>query len=113
MSFFLERFVLVILAGSVITVLLLNPLKLDWRQRASLLVCVVSLAYFVGRTLEKQKSTLVSPTVPVLQNPAQASGDATTSGDQSPAVTGKDNTFTYDSTPATKPKTTAAPKGKR
>ena|ERR1022692_637855 len=68
MPIFLERFVLPVLATSVITVILLNPFKWDWQQRVSILVFVFALAYFVGHTLTK-KRPLVTPLVeiPTLQ----------------------------------------------
>jgi hypothetical protein len=95
MDVFLERFVLTVLAASVVTLIVLNPFKFAWPQRASLLVAVVALAYFVGYTIEKRR-------IPVGQGlsaaPVQTpikTGDATTGGDMSPAVTGNGNTIQY------------------
>ncbi len=55
MPIFLERFVLPVLATSVITVILFNPFKWDLQQRISAFVLVLALAYFVGHTLTKKK----------------------------------------------------------
>jgi hypothetical protein len=52
---FLERFVLTVLAGVLITIVLVNPLKMDWQQQLSLGIAIVAFAYFIGRTLENQK----------------------------------------------------------
>ena len=71
MSIFLERFILVILAASVLGIILLNPFKLDLVQRSTLLVAVVALAFFIGHTLEKAKSR---------EGPTSASMNTPTSG---------------------------------
>jgi hypothetical protein len=64
---FLERFVLPMLAAGVIAVIVLNPFKFDWHQRAGLLLVVVGLAYFAARTvqLENRTSQALSPSSPV------------------------------------------------
>jgi len=90
MSIFVERFVLPILAACVTGVILLNPLKWDRLQRISLFICVVSLAYFVAHTLNKNTKAVAPQPVP------QQTGNATTRGSNSPAVTGNGNSFTYD-----------------
>jgi hypothetical protein len=48
---FLEKFVLPVLATAVIALIVINPLKWDWRQRGSLFLGVMFLAYFVVYTL--------------------------------------------------------------
>ncbi|MGD0403223.1 MAG: hypothetical protein ABSB66_08500 [Candidatus Acidiferrales bacterium] len=82
----------------------MNPFKWDWQQRVSLFLAVVCIAYFVGHTSYKSSSSTAKthPTAPV--EAQQKSGDATTSGPESPAVTGSGNTITYDqpSTPEKK-----------
>lgn len=98
MPVFLERFVLPVLAATLITVIIVNPLKMDWQQRTALIVAVVAVAYFVGHTLQRGKGptspqTAITATAPTpLSKP---SGDATTSGNASPAVTGNENTIKY------------------
>jgi len=90
MPIFLERFVLPVLATSVITVILLNPFKWDWRQRTSLFVAVIALAYFVGYSLTKGKPAIsplvgIAPTAPQSQVNQRA-------GDCSANASGDDNT---------------------
>jgi hypothetical protein len=97
-SIFVERFVLPVLAAIPIGVIVLNPLKLDLRQRVSLCVVVVSLAYFVGHTLNKPKSESIEvQSKPSTAESHPATGSATTMGDKSPAVTGNGNTVEYNS----------------
>jgi hypothetical protein len=91
---FLERFVLPILATTVITVIALNPLKFDVRQRVSLCVAVLAFAYFVGHSLQKNRSVPVQATPQAVEIP-QRTGDATTTGPNSPAVTGDNNKVIY------------------
>jgi hypothetical protein len=95
MPVFLERFVLPVLAGSIIAIIVLNPFKLDWQQRLSLAVGVLALAYFVGHTIHKGKTGTGQVAGPAAQTPAK-SGDAKTSGDESPAVTGNGNDVKYE-----------------
>jgi hypothetical protein len=102
---FLERFiapVLAIIAGAVI---LYNPLKYDWRQRISLLVAIFAVAYFVSHSLHVRNEAIrtgsagqasQSSSSPVDgQGKPRISGDATTYGNDSPAVTGDHNQVTY------------------
>jgi hypothetical protein len=51
MPIFLERFVLTVLSGVVVSLVLLNVFKLDMRRRISLLVITVAAAYLVAHTL--------------------------------------------------------------
>jgi hypothetical protein len=51
MRLWLERFIIPICAAIVISLSILNPLKMDWRQRVSLGLAVTFFAYFVGHTL--------------------------------------------------------------
>jgi hypothetical protein len=110
---FLERFVLTVLAAVLIGVILLNPFKLDWRQRVSLAVAVVAFAYFVGHTVHKMnrapsqftappESTQgkprpeeavpkSAPTAP--DRPTHITGPATSNGEGSVANTGDGNTI--------------------
>ncbi len=98
MPIFLERFVLPVLAAAVIAVIVLNPLKLDRQQRISLLVCVLASAYFVGYTLYKRNSVPTHGAAPMVGAPRRT-GDATTNGSQSPAVTGDGNKINYAQSP--------------
>jgi hypothetical protein len=100
MPIFLERYLLPVLATMTIGVILLNPFKFDRTQQITLAICIVALAYFVGHTLERNKSAAPQAAVPVAQT-APRSGDAITNGDNSPAVSGNGNTFEHDSTPKT------------
>ena len=92
---FLEKIVLPILATAVITVILLNPFRLDRPQRISLLVIVLATGYLIGHTLHKQKLESAKPPAPAIEAPRK-SGDATTSGSNSPANTGNGNTSNND-----------------
>lgn len=107
MPVFLEKFVLPVLAAFMLTVILLNPLKLDKPQRISLAIAVLAIAYFVGHTLERSKATPAKSIDPV--SAAPRSGAATTSGDQSPAQTGDGNTVEYG---VSHPREKKAPKKK-
>lgn len=73
MPIFLERFVLPVLAAGVIAVIVLNPFKFDVHQRVGLLLLVIGLAYFVGRTIQLQNRA---------ETPAQS--HAATDGEQAP-----------------------------
>jgi hypothetical protein len=57
----LERFVLTICAAVVISLTILNPLKLDWQQRVSLALAVSAFAYFIGHTLNKPAAAPAPP----------------------------------------------------
>lgn len=100
MLVFLEKFVLPVLTTLVVGVILLNPLKLDRAQRISLFVATVCAAYFIGHTIRKNQQVNAStPAQPAFATPSEqqkTSGDAKTSGPNSPAVTGGVNSFTYD-----------------
>ena len=62
MRLWLERFVLTICAAVVISLTILNPLRLDWQQRISLALAVSAFAYFIGHTIHK-------PAAPVPADP--------------------------------------------
>jgi hypothetical protein len=53
----LERYVLSICAATAFGLVFLNPLKLDWPQRISLLVTISAFAYFVAHTIHKPKTS--------------------------------------------------------
>jgi hypothetical protein len=96
---FLERFVLPLLATTLIGVIVINPLKFDGTQQVTLAIAIVALAFFVGHTVHKtNKQATVKE--PVIQTPPSRS--ATTSGDDSPANTGDGNTFVYGDPPIAK-----------
>lgn len=104
---FLEKFVLPVLAASVVALIVLNPLKWDWRQRISLFLGVLFLAYFVAYTLYKSTRKEV-------QSPAQVAtpaptGPASTSGPESPAVTGGNNQIQYGASSPPEKKKPAKP----
>jgi len=77
----------------------LNPFKFDRAQQISLFLTVVCAAYFIGHTLhKKQQVNAFTPSQPAATaplEPQKTSGDAKTSGPNSPAVTGGVNTFIY------------------
>lgn len=98
MPIFLERFVLPVLAAVLITVIVLNPFKLDRQQVISLLICVLAAAYFVGHTLSKRNLAATHGAAPMVDAPKRT-GDATTYGPKSPAVTGDGNKINYDQLP--------------
>ncbi|SRR5260370_3842932 len=56
MRLWLERFIIPICAAIVISLSILNPLKMDWRQRVSLGLAVAFFAYFVAHTLHKTEA---------------------------------------------------------
>jgi hypothetical protein len=96
---FLEKFVLPVLAASVIAVIAINPFKWDWWQRTSLFLGVLFLAYFVAYTVYK---SVPKETQPPAAGETPKTGNATTSGPQSPANTGNGNTFNNDQPPPKK-----------
>lgn len=52
-----ERYIIPILAAVVVGLVILNPLKLDWPQRISLLVALSAFAYFLAHTIHKPKAS--------------------------------------------------------
>jgi|HubBroStandDraft_4_1064222.scaffolds.fasta_scaffold05398_8 phosphoglycerol transferase MdoB-like AlkP superfamily enzyme len=96
---FLEKFVLPVLAASVVAVIVINPLKWDWRQRIALFMGVLFLAYFVAYTLYRS-TPKETPTPVTVETPK--TGNATTSGANSPANTGNGNNFNNDQPPPPK-----------
>jgi hypothetical protein len=61
MLLWLERFIIPICAAIVISLSILNPLKMDWRQRVSLGVAVALFAYFVAHTLHRKDLVATDP----------------------------------------------------
>lgn len=57
MPVFLERFVIPILATSVMTVIVLNPFKWDWIQRTTLGLGIGFVAFFFAYTDYKARQT--------------------------------------------------------
>jgi hypothetical protein len=53
MRLWLERFIIPICAAVVISLSILNPMKMDWQQRVSLGVAIASFAYFIAHTLHR------------------------------------------------------------
>lgn len=74
MRLWLERFVLTICAAVVISLTILNPLKLDWQQRVSLALAVSAFAYFIGHTLHKPAAAPVprDPRITFLEQQVQS-----------------------------------------
>jgi hypothetical protein len=63
MPVYLERFVIPILAASVITIILLNPFKWDAQQRITLFFGVSFLAYFFAYTSYKTRQESSAPAI--------------------------------------------------
>ncbi len=108
MPVFLERFVLTALSALFVAVIIVNPLKLEWPQQVSLSVAVIALAFFVGYTVERTSRMRTMPLPHQSTNepasPSRATGSATTTGSNSPAVTGDGNTvIIVQPSPQTKP----------
>jgi hypothetical protein len=91
---FLERFILPMLATGVIAVIVLNPFKFDWHQRAGLLLVVAGLAYFVARTVQLENRPS-PPQSKSEESGGSSTGPASTSGPNSPATTGNGNKIEY------------------
>jgi hypothetical protein len=94
MPVFIERFVLPILATVVMGVCAYNPWKWDLRQRISLGLAAILLAYFFAHTSYQSTSKAAQATA------RAKSGGASTSGNNSPAITGDGNNTTYDQSSA-------------
>ena len=63
MPLWVERYIIPILAAVVVGLVILNPLKLDWQQRISLLVALSSFAYFLAHSVHKPKSSSATAVV--------------------------------------------------
>ena len=101
MPVFIERFVLPILAAIVMGVCVLNPWKWDWNQRISLILSMIFLAYFFAYTSYYSGSETTK--IPAVPATTRISGDARTTGDNSPANTGDGNSFQSDQKPKPSP----------
>jgi hypothetical protein len=95
MPIFFQRFILPILCFLVTGLCLLNPWKWDWQQRVSLILGVTFIAYFFAYTSSRIKPDSAQSIAPIIRK----TGDATTSGSNSPANTGDENTFQNDQSP--------------
>jgi hypothetical protein len=80
-------------------------MKFDIPQGISLAIAVLALAYFVGHSLHKKRADFGSSqsVPPKVMEPSQT-GNASTSGDQSPAITGSGNSVEYKSSEPTSQK---------
>ncbi len=108
MPVFIERFLLVVCAAAFFGLVINNTMTLDLHQRIGLGVALVGMAYFLGHTVSKKHTptppVLVQPASDVPAKPTKASGDAETSGSESPAVTGDRNSITYEQPSSSKEK---------
>jgi hypothetical protein len=101
---FLEKVAIPIIVGVVTTILLVNPMKIDWQSRISVFVALLALGYFISHQLHLRnesirtavKPSTVSTDAPPPTPPPHVSGPASTTGPDSPAVTGDGNSVTYD-----------------
>jgi len=68
---FLERFVLTVLAGVLVTIIVMNPFKLSGAQQVGAAIVVIGLALFVGATVVRVSRVASTPTTgrfrPVLE----------------------------------------------
>jgi hypothetical protein len=94
---FLEKFLLPVLVTVGSAILVVNPMKFDWQSRISLFVGLLAIGYFVSHQLHLRNEALRAGTPPPSSSasPIQISGPASTSGDQSPAITGDGNKTQY------------------
>ena len=111
--FFLEKFIVPVLAVISGALIIYNPWKFDLRQRASLLIAIIAVAYFLSHSLHLRNEAIrtgsvgqsdkgfPSPRVNEQTQP-KASGNAVTTGSKSPAVTGDNNKFNYGQSPEPK-----------
>jgi hypothetical protein len=51
---FLERFLIPALATGLISVIIINPLKLSWQQQAQFAIAVIAVAYLAAHVLHKR-----------------------------------------------------------
>jgi len=102
LNVFLEKYLPSIIGAVLIGVLLLNPKKWDGVQRVSLGIAGVAVLVFASRTLSI-KNQAPAQASSAAQTIAPTTGNATTGGDDSPAVTGSGNSFDYDSDTRAKP----------
>jgi len=77
-------------------------MKWDWTSRIALAVALTAFAYLISHQLHLRNETIRSNQAQQLENqapqaPPISSGDAKTSGANSPANTGNGNTITYGS----------------
>lgn len=63
MPLWVERYILPILTAVVVGLVILNPLKLDWPQRISLLIAVSATAYFLAHTIHNPKASSAASTI--------------------------------------------------
>jgi hypothetical protein len=107
---FIERFLIVVCAAAFYGLVVNNTMGLDVHQRIGLGVILVGAAYLLGHTAYKQRPTNVPvPAATAPAEPSHASGDAKTTGSQSPAVTGDGNNIKYGE-PSDRKKKTEHPK---
>ena len=100
---FIERFLLVVCAAAFYGMVITNTMSFNGLQRIGLGCALVGIALFLGATAYKQTQPKVSTLPTTINQPAPAPATITTSGPQSPVVTGNANTVTIqDSLPAKK-----------
>lgn len=92
---FSEAFLIPVLVAIAGEVILSFILKWGWRRRIYVLVAICSLAYVISYTLGHTGSTGQTSQNPASTAAPRISGDATTYGNDSPAVTGDRNQITY------------------
>jgi hypothetical protein len=98
---FLEKVLLPVLVTVGSAILVVNPMKFDWQSRISLFVGILAIGYFVSHQLHVRNEGIRAGTTPAGPSittlpPAHISGPASTSGEQSPAVTGDGNKIEYE-----------------
>ncbi len=89
---FIERFLLVVCAAAFFGLVINNTMSFNPLQRIGLGTALVGVSLFLGATV--YKATQPATIAPIEQ--PKTSGDAATSGPNSPAVSGSGNDINYD-----------------
>jgi hypothetical protein len=76
MSVWLERFVLTLLAALLGATVLNNPWQLDRVQQLTLIVAIIALSVFAGRTVERLRQAAPAAIVPTSESPLNATSDS-------------------------------------
>jgi hypothetical protein len=97
---FIERFVLPSLAAILIGGFVINALKIDLHQRIALSVCVISFAYFLGYSLNKQAIAAQSPVSATAPSSSTTTfnGNVESKGNNSPNIINNQGTVTVGTT---------------
>ncbi len=102
---FVEKSLIPICATGFVALVLVNPMRFDWKQRVSISVTIMSFAYFLSHSIDIRRAKEVQST-PVPQTPVVI--QQKTTGPGSPAIQGVhgDVTVTVDQSPTATSKPT-------